>query len=114
MKVVQERDELPGNRLTAIGVSVLIVSAMFSLVAWGVLRCNATPQPPDRDQIPPDEVNQIELTLFRDLPDYGADRRIRQAWLETYGWVERERGIIHIPIERAIELYLERNSEERR
>lgn len=32
--------------------------------------------------------------------------------LESYGWVDRERGIIHIPIERAMELYTQRQGEQ--
>jgi hypothetical protein len=28
--------------------------------------------------------------------------------LDTYGWVDRSRGIVHIPIERAMDLVLER------
>lgn len=32
--------------------------------------------------------------------------------LESYGWVDRQRGIVHIPIERAMDLYAQRRGEQ--
>lgn len=36
------------------------------------------------------------------------ERQLRQAaaHLRSYGWIDRERGIIHVPIDVAIDLYL--------
>ena len=33
--------------------------------------------------------------------------RVQQEYLQQYGWVDREHGIVHIPIEQAMELVLE-------
>ncbi|HKM89274.1 MAG TPA: hypothetical protein VJX29_01565 [Candidatus Acidoferrales bacterium] len=35
-------------------------------------------------------------------------RQQQEKSLDTYGWVDRSRGIVHIPIERAMDLVLER------
>jgi hypothetical protein len=42
--------------------------------------------------------------------DYEVLRARQLGRLETYGWVDREREIVHIPIERAIELVLEQEA----
>lgn len=43
-------------------------------------------------------------------PNIDGERIVREATerLETYGWVNRREGIVHIPIERAKELLLEK------
>ena len=56
----------------------------------------------------PDEVNHIEMTLFKNeltAPDLRTQALQR---LRSYGYVDRQRQIVHIPIERAFDLYLER------
>ncbi|MFL6655165.1 MAG: hypothetical protein ACJ8KA_10255 [Sulfurifustis sp.] len=50
---------------------------------------------------------------FHTYPTAEALRREQEAKLESYGWVDRERGVARIPIERAMELYVERHHGER-
>lgn len=116
MKVSQERDQLPHRTLTGVGVGLVAATAVFVLVAWLLLRCTESPglAPPARDQPPPDEVNRMELTLFDTLPRPLSAYAVKRVWLRSYGWIDRDRGLVHIPIERAIELYLEREPEEAR
>jgi hypothetical protein len=47
----------------------------------------------------------IQVNPARDLLQVRATER---ANIEEYGWVDRERGTIRIPVERAMELLLER------
>ena len=54
-------------------------------------------------EIPPAPLLQEEPG--RELTEY--EQSVRRQ-LDTYGWVDRPQGIVHIPIERAIELTLER------
>jgi hypothetical protein len=35
-------------------------------------------------------------------------RAQEEAWLESYGWVDKPSGVVRIPIERAMELMVER------
>jgi hypothetical protein len=48
------------------------------------------------------------------IPEATADDTLKQlratenAALTTYGWVDRENGIVHIPIDRAMDLILQR------
>jgi hypothetical protein len=40
--------------------------------------------------------------------DLLAQRALEDALLETYGWVDKSRGIVRVPIERAIDVLAER------
>jgi hypothetical protein len=40
-----------------------------------------------------------------------AKRAQEQAWLHSYGWVDEAAGVVHIPIERAMELVVARAAE---
>ncbi len=51
----------------------------------------------------PSQVSSIELHLFGREQNVLGD----SAQLEHYGWVDRERGLVHLPIDVAMELYLQ-------
>lgn len=88
-----------------VGLAVFIVACVvFS--AW-FAHVVADPRPaPAEPRVP------IEPLAYPRGPDPQPEPRqqlehLRQtsaARLESYGWVDRERGIVHIPIERAMEL----------
>lgn len=63
----------------------------------------ASPLAGSRRDAPPDPRLQTEP-----LEDLQALREREQSVLDSYGWVDREGGVVRIPIERAIELTLER------
>jgi hypothetical protein len=44
--------------------------------------------------------------------DYRAFRAAEDQTLATYGWVDREEGLVRVPIEQAIELLVERGEEQ--
>jgi hypothetical protein len=57
---------------------------------------------------------QQQSTTLQSTPlaDYERYRREQDRLTTTYGWVDRQQGIVRIPIERAMELYLERGPPE--
>ncbi|HXF06900.1 MAG TPA: hypothetical protein VNM72_16020 [Blastocatellia bacterium] len=63
------------------------------------------PLPPmlETREIPPEPRLQVAPTA-----DLQKLRATEEELLTTYGWVDRERGIVRIPIERAMDLMLER------
>jgi hypothetical protein len=63
----------------------------------------ASPLAASRRDAPPEPRLQTEP-----LEDLQALREREQSALDGYGWVDREQGIVRIPIERALELTLER------
>ena len=51
------------------------------------------------------EPEHIETSPFIS-PRGPATRTAARARLRAYGWVDRSAGVVHLPIERAIDLYL--------
>jgi hypothetical protein len=103
--------------LMAIGFAIAVV--LILLFVYGIFRyfnrvgSISLPVNPmaetDREQIPPSP--RIEEYPARELEDLHArEQRI----LSTYGWTDRNAGIVRIPIDRAIELQLERGFPVRR
>jgi hypothetical protein len=46
-------------------------------------------------------VDQVPFVIDHRLPRWKAERK---AHLEGYGWVDRSKGVVHIPIEQAMQL----------
>jgi hypothetical protein len=112
----QERDILPGRRISAVVIGAVLATIAGVLVAYAIGRCRARElgvdwiPPPPRPQIR-SEVNAVETRPFA-LQAQGLEgNRTAEDWLSSYGWVDRERRIIHVPIEVAFDLYLARQQE---
>jgi len=54
---------------------------------------------------PQDGVAPMHSTPVTDLADM---RKAEQAKLHTYGWVDKQKGVVHIPIDQAKELFVQR------
>jgi len=119
LSIGHETDE--GNvraiALTAIGFAIAVV--LILLFVYGIFRylnrmaSVSVPVNPmaetDREQIP--RSPRIEAYPARELEDlHGREHRI----LSTYGWTDKNAGIVRIPIDRAIELQLQRGFPVRR
>jgi hypothetical protein len=46
----------------------------------------------------------VEQQLFERARRGERDRAVREERLRSYGWVDRRAGVVHVPIERAMEL----------
>ena len=113
MDVHQEEDRIAGVPITIVLTVALGVAAVLGLWALQMMRSREHAlRPSDRwpeATLPaPTEISGIEQQLF-DEPAQGlSERELVRKRLGSYGWVDREREIVHIPIDRAIDLYLER------
>jgi len=58
-----------------------------------------------REQAPPPANPKLQVSPSADWDRMFATE---QAFLNSYGWIDRSRGIVHIPIQRAMELLAER------
>lgn len=101
----QEPDRVPGLRLLSLASAAVLVGALGVLISGLMLRHELPRKAPTRafaDQAfrpgtpeqTPIETTERGLTL----------RQAQQKQLAQYGWVDRDAGIVRIPIERAIEL----------
>lgn len=133
MKVTQEVDHIPGKGVLAALACLVAVSAIGVVGAYFItehrsrelaraqgpgLYVESGPRPapggpaprPTPGQIPgqvPDEVNHIEQVLFEDRAPGLEERALEHALLRSYGWVDRDARLVRIPIDRAMELYVE-------
>jgi hypothetical protein len=109
-EVRQDRVEIPFLKLFLTVAGAIVVSlAAIGVAAWLWRAFAPTPTAlhPGEVPLPPPP---SKLGIYYDLIDltqdgvkrHEADRR----WLDSYGWVDRQRGVVHVPIETAIDMAL--------
>jgi hypothetical protein len=96
-------------------VAILLVSAVVIHVAmWGLLKLfeartsrNDPPLPPlSRGEGPhPPPAPRLQTRPIEDLKQWRAND---EAQLSGYSWVDKQAGIVRVPIDRAKQLYIER------
>lgn len=93
-----------------VGLTVLVILALltgYAMMAW--LRASAArrAEPPSPLVFVPDPVAgpKLENRPGRAL---AAMRAQEESRLQGYGWIDQEKGIVHIPIERAMEILVDR------
>ena len=96
-----------GAGLAAVAAAIHVLMWLMFLYLGGQEAATVAPQYPlaaeQRDQLPPEP--RLQTTPRQDLKDLRAQE---QEWLTTYGWVDRNGGVVRIPIEEAITLTLDR------
>jgi hypothetical protein len=107
----QEPDLVPVRNVSAIGLGVILVIAACCLVALGIESCGTRGRAPERPASGPEipeDVSDIETRVFAvQAQGLEANQRAEQL-LSRYSWVDRDRGIIRVPVEVAYQLLLER------
>jgi hypothetical protein len=115
-------DGVRGHAVVVVAVASVVVMACSVWVAWTIAESPAGEDQAGRWGAPNADVQAIEMSL---LPrsDAAVDRRAAAAdasneprrdareakrRLSSYGHSDRSRGTVHIPLERAKQLYLER------
>lgn len=91
--------------VVALVVAVFGMERLFDYLAAREARRSepASPLAASRRQAPPEP--RLQTAPIEDLLKLRAHE---ESVLDTYGWVDREGGVVRIPIERAMELTLER------
>ena len=112
-RVRAEEDRIATGRIVAVGVGALLVFLCASIVATRVLarhRAEAWPAgpPPLPAEMGSAKIGMVEQELFENTVTGPAWLRTQRQRLDRYGWVNRKAGVVHIPIDRAIELELQR------
>src|SRR5437763_17179313 len=95
------------------GAIVLIVSVAVMLAAlwwmfrefqgWAANRQMGTARVTERENTPPEPLLQIAPRA-----DWAEMLKRERTILNSYRWIDRSQGIVHIPIDRAMELVVER------
>ena len=111
MRVRQEEDRMAGRAIALVAFAVLLLTLGMCFWAAQLLAGYEHEQRPGlrfpEARLPrPTEAGEIEQETFGRVPQARIDREQQRRRLHGFGWVERERGVVHVPIDRAIALYV--------
>jgi hypothetical protein len=103
---VQEEDKVQSGKIILIGVVSVATFIVGSLWAGQIEKRETLPAPSEQRPAAlagKPEVGIVYQTQFREAR-FGLDLRDKkEAWLDSYGWVDSEHKVVHIPIEQAME-----------
>jgi hypothetical protein len=86
------------------GAILFVLALALFLAASGLIAGSG------QDVSPPPSASLIEPALQVDsVADMAAMKARENAWLNSYGWVDKDAGIVRIPIDRAIALTAEQS-----
>ncbi len=103
-----EDDHVESRTVVLVGVGALLSFTVAALAVMAYLRLDVAGRP--APTLPPElgqtKIALVEQSLFFDgnLLRGEKDRAARLARLQAWGWVDRARGVAHIPIEEAMTL----------
>lgn len=113
--VRQEEDSLPWGRVLSAFVLAIWIACV--LVYWAydaMVAREAELRPsrafPEKNLGPRREVGMVQQNLFDEAPLGEQLFEAQRAELERFGFVDREKGIVTIPIDLAIELVVQRSA----
>ena len=104
----QQDPALPTGKILAIGIGALLLftaSGYWSYTIYDKRSRELQPLGPDPipRQIGQGEigiVDQVPFDVYRSLQTY---KKYSKRRLDTWGWVDRKQGVVHMPIEQAME-----------
>ncbi|HYZ89822.1 MAG TPA: hypothetical protein VE620_11045 [Myxococcales bacterium] len=107
----QADEHVASFKIIAVGVIALAVFGAATVWSARILSGTARSLQPTGPMPMGKDVGRAEVGMVNQTPfetTRGAERYQRRDFeiLNNYGWVDREKGIIHIPIDRAIDRFL--------
>jgi hypothetical protein len=104
----QAEESIQWSAVIGVGVGAVILFTAATLVSWRFMTAREKElQPHGPDPIPHHIgqaeigiVDQVPFDISRGLQVYRDDRNQR---LESWGWVDRKNGVVHMPIEEAMD-----------
>jgi hypothetical protein len=113
---VQAAEGIRWFAVIGVGIGSLLVFAIATLVAYRYMNLQEKAlQPLGPDPVPailgqPEIgiVDQVPFDVTRSAQVYRLESLER---LSSWGWVDRRQGLIHMPIDRAMELFVEQQKE---
>lgn len=104
-----EEDRIASAKIVWVGVVALVVFFLGSLAAgMGMVAMRRSVNPAGPPALPAEagqaKIGLVEQRLFEHANQGVAWREQAQLRLRTTGWVDREKGIVHIPIDRAMDM----------
>jgi hypothetical protein len=110
-EVAAAQQEMSWPWIIGVGVGSIAIFALATIWSTHILnttRAEMQPggPPPIPKQVDQYEVGIVNLRVFA-LDQRAAQKRLQQMErLRSYGWVDREAGVAHIPIDEAMKMYV--------
>ncbi len=107
--VRSEEDRFSTGRVMAVGLGALVLFFLASFVTVSYLRLRDGDRPPlpVPSEIGGSKIGMVEQQIFERVNRGERDRAARLDRLGSYGWVDRHAGVVHLPIDRAMQLVAE-------
>jgi hypothetical protein len=104
-----ENDRIDSRSVLLVGFGALaiFILAGAGAVAWIRHSNAATPQAALPPEVGQSKIGLVEQQLFDTTLRGARDTAARRAHLDATGWVDRQAGVLHIPIARAMALVAE-------
>jgi hypothetical protein len=101
------------------GIAALIVFALASFVVWKYMGSREKVlQPVGPDPIPAllgqPEIGIVDQVPFDVTRSFQVYRRESLDRLSSWGWLDRQKGVIHMPIDRAMDLVVQEQKEQKK
>jgi hypothetical protein len=107
--VRSEEDRISTGRILLVGIASLVlffIGSLASVMFYNSVRAER-PGPPIPAELGSSKIAMVEQQLFDRSRRGSIDRAAREERLRSYGWVDRQKGVVHIPVDRAMELVAE-------
>jgi hypothetical protein len=108
---VQEEDRIAIGKIVLTAVVSLFIFGIGVLWAISIQRGEEKSIVTKLNPAAPAEAGAPEVGIVYQWPfnisHYANDKAAEKAaWLSTYGWVDKKAGVVHVPIEEAMQKYL--------
>jgi hypothetical protein len=107
--VRSEEDRISTGKILLVGIASLVLfflGGLATVMFHDAVRA-ARPGPPIPREVGSSKIAMVEQQLFDRSRRGSLDRAAREERLRAYGWVDRTKGVVHLPIDRAMQLVAE-------
>jgi hypothetical protein len=110
-EVVHAQQQMNWKWIIGVGIGSIIIFAVATIWSTHILNSTRAEMQPGGPPPLPKQVDQYEVGIVNQrvfaLDQRAAQKRLQQMErLRSYGWVDREAGVAHIPIDEAMKMYL--------
>jgi predicted polyphosphate/ATP-dependent NAD kinase len=110
-EVAHAQQQMNWPWILGVGLGSILIFAVATVWSTHILNATRAEMQPGGPPPLPKGVDQYEVGIVNQrvfaLDQRAAQKRLQQMErLRSYGWVDREAGLAHIPVEEAVKMYL--------
>jgi hypothetical protein len=117
-EVIEEQQKMNWKVIIGVGVGSVVIFAIATVWSTHILNSTKAEMQPAGPPPIPRQVNSYEVGIVNQrvfaLDQRAAQKRLQQMErLDSYGWVDRQAGLAHIPIDEAMKMYLQQQEQKK-